>query len=490
MRRAFTVNLAIILAANALVKPAYIFGVEVGLQNAVGTVAYGRLGYWLSVAILSASVLDLGMQNYTAVALAREPARIRELLPVALSLKLLAAPLYVGLVLGWAALAGVGAAELRLVGWVIVTQVALSTWQLLRNNLAAQARYSANSVVSVVDKAVLVVVVGGLLLAPAGRAWLTVARFAMLQAASVAIAIAVTVAATELGPGQRWLRWDARALRALLLASLPFAYTLLLNTLSSRVDILMLGGIRPDGDYQVGVYAASYRLLDAINMVAFLFATLLVPMLSAQVGRGVAVGALLRQGVRYMLALTLGAATFASFYGQAMSQALFGEATAAWGPVLTALLWSAVPTGLLYVVGSHLLALGRLRALNGIFAVAMVVNVGLNLAMIPRWGALGAAVATALTQGLIVVAEAVISWRAQGAAERGAGTWWLFVQALAFAAASAGVAYACAALGWGVAPALVVQGFACGVLAFATGLAADPRELLDLLRARRRAAQP
>ena len=484
MRRAFTVNLALTLAANLLVKPIYIFGVEVGVQNAVGTVAYGRLGYWVSVALLFATVLDLGLQNYTAVALARQPERVQEVVPVSLSLKLLVTPLYAGLVLAAAALLGMNSAEFRLIAWIIATQVGLSTWQMLRNNLAAQEKYRANSIVSIVDKAFLVIVVGALLYVLPHRNWITIERFAMLQALSVTVAIAITVAATHLAPTRAWLRWDWRALKSLLLASLPFAWTLLLNTLASRVDILMLEWTRPDGDYQVGVYMAGYRLLDAVNMLAFLFATLLIPMLSAQVERGEAVGELLRQGARYMMALTLGAAWFVTFYAQAITSYLFVEATPSWGPVLAALIWSAVPTGLLYVVGSHLLALKKLRALNWIFAGAMLLNVLLNVLLIPRWGALGAGVATALTQGLIVLAEAIVSYRAQAEAAETQALRRLLWQTVAYSLGVAAVVGACAYLHLVLLPAFAVAVLACGVLALMSGLVVDPRALLGLLRGR------
>ncbi len=484
MRRAFTVNLAITLAANVLVKPAYIFGVEIGIQNAVGTVAYGRLGYWISLAVLFASLLDLGLQNYTAVALARKPESVREHLPASLSLKLLVTPLYAVAVLATAALLGAGREEFGLIAWVLLTQAGLSTWQMLRNNLSAQEKYRTNSLVSVIDKAVLVLVVGTILLSPIWREWITIERFAMFQALSAAVAIGVTIMATDLAPGQRWLSWDRKALRTLLWASLPFAWTLLLNTLSSRVDILMLQWTRADGDYQVGVYSAAYRLLEAINMVAFLFATLLIPMLSAQIERGEDAGALLRQGVRYMLALTVGAAVFVSFHAQPICDALFGEATQAWGPVLAALIWSAVPTGLLYVVGSHLLALRRLRALNWIFAGAILGNIALNLTLIPWYGALGAAVATAITQALVVFAETRISLSSQSKQSRWVGFVPLLAQATSFALGSVAIAYLSAWLGLGVLWALGLQLLGCAVLALATGLVLDPRELMRVLRAR------
>ncbi len=71
MRKAFATNLAILLAINALVKPAYLLGVDLGVQNVVGTAAYGRYAYWFSFTFVFATVLDFGLQNYNAVTLSR-----------------------------------------------------------------------------------------------------------------------------------------------------------------------------------------------------------------------------------------------------------------------------------------------------------------------------------------------------------------------------------------------------------------------------------
>ncbi len=96
----------------------------------------------------------------------------------------------------------------------------------------------------------------------------------------------------------------------------PYALSLLFSTVAARVDVLMLERLVPDADYQVGVYWAGYRLFDAINMVSFLFATLMIPMLAKLSEAEAPVQPLLYQGAQYMLVLTLGRCAWMTFYAQ------------------------------------------------------------------------------------------------------------------------------------------------------------------------------
>lgn len=63
--------------------------------------------------------------------------------------------------------------------------------------------------------------------------------------------------------------------------SFPFAMLVLLMTFYNRADAIMieriLGG---DWKYQTGIYAKAFRLLDAANNIAILFAVQLLPIFS------------------------------------------------------------------------------------------------------------------------------------------------------------------------------------------------------------------
>jgi O-antigen/teichoic acid export membrane protein len=48
----------------------------------------------------------------------------------------------------------------------------------------------------------------------------------------------------------------------------------------NRIDGVMLERMLDNGQEQAGIYAQSFRILDAASMIAFLFSGLLLPMFS------------------------------------------------------------------------------------------------------------------------------------------------------------------------------------------------------------------
>ncbi|NJN34702.1 MAG: hypothetical protein HC817_11085 [Saprospiraceae bacterium] len=62
----------------------------------------------------------------------------------------------------------------------------------------------------------------------------------------------------------------------------------------TRLDAVMLERMLPDGKIQTDIFAAGYRLLEAVNVVGFLFAGLLLPMFSRMLQKKESVASLLR----------------------------------------------------------------------------------------------------------------------------------------------------------------------------------------------------
>ena len=473
--RAFALDALLVVAANAVVKPVYLLGVDLGVQNAVGTAAYGRYATWYAFALLFGVVYDLGLHNYNAIAVSRDPASLRERLPVTLSLKLVLSLAFGALVVGAAYAAGARGRDLGLAALAAAYHAALSLWQLLRTNLGAQGRHRVNSLLGVVDKALLVLGLGAVLLVPAWRAGLTVEGFFAAQLAALGVATALTLAATRLAPGQRWWRWDWAAARGLVAAALPYGLVLLLTTAFTRLDVVMVEALAPAGrgDFAAGVYAAAYRLLDAVNVAGVLLAGLLLPMLTQAVARREPAAALMRQASGYLLAVGIGVAAWTSLHGPALAGALYAEAAEASGRVLAWLMWSGLGVGLAYVHGSYLLARGRLRALNVTFAVALAANLALNAWLIPRYGPAGAAAATVVTQGGVGALEAGLARRLEGEAVVPAA-WRL----LAYGGVVSATAYLLPPAALGTFGSLAACAAACAACGLGVGLLDDPRALL------------
>ena len=60
--------------------------------------------------------------------------------------------------------------------------------------------------------------------------------------------------------------------------SLPFATLVFMMSFYNRIDPVLIERLLPDpdGEIQSGIYAKGFRLFDAVNQIAYLFAVLLL----------------------------------------------------------------------------------------------------------------------------------------------------------------------------------------------------------------------
>ena len=184
---------------------------------------------------------------------------------------------------------------------------------------------------------------------------------------------------------------------------MPYALAIFLMTIYTRTDVVMMERMLPDGDRQAGIYASAYRLLDAVNMLGFLFAGLLLPMFSRMLKSTESVVPLLRFSFQVIMvaAVTIAVATW--FHRANIMQLLYKEATPFSGDVLGILMFSFVAISGTYIYSTLLGANGSVRKMNRVFIIAIALNIALNFILIPYQKALGAAISTLTTQLFVMI---------------------------------------------------------------------------------------
>ncbi len=410
MKREFLISVLLTIAANVLVKPFYILGIDRTVQNRTGPEEYGLYFALLSFTLLFQVVNDFGIHLYQSRNMARHPHLLGKLLSGTLLLKGLLAALFALLVALAAWLAGYVGQAWQLLGWLIAVQVLTSLMQYLRFTLNGLGHYRLDGLLSVFDRLVLIALVGSILwFSPFGKNFRVVW---LVQAQVVSLAVAVAAAATIVWRHLPKGRWRVRRVLVLLVLrqSAPFALAVFLMTAYTRLDAVMLERLLPAGDYAAGVYASAYRLLDAANMAGALFAGLLLPMCAALMGRGESVRPLADLAFRLLMGVAMTTAVLCTLFRHELMGLLYTHATPEWGQVLGWLIWSFVATSGMYIYGTVLTAAGRLRVLNTLFAFSIALNFLCNLLFIPRYGPTGAALATVGTQTFVWVGE---MWLAQ-----------------------------------------------------------------------------
>ncbi len=398
MKREFLLNVLFLVGINALIKPMYIFGIDRGVQNALPSGAYGYYFALFNFVWLFQIVNDFGVSNFNSRNLSQNPHLSHKYFPNLLVLKgwlSLVFALTVGLM---AALWGHHPLRNALLWYILLNQVLNSLLLFLRSTVAGLGMYRTDSALSAMDRLLVIVVCGSLLWIPSLRPHFRLEYFVWAQTLGLVVAAGLAWLAIRSRLKPLRLSWNPAFVRLFFRRSLPYALVVFLMTAYTRIDAVMIERMLPDGRWQADVYAAAYRLLDAANILGYLFAGLLLPMFARLLRAGEPPDGLAHLAFRLLWTIALPLVLTAVVYRQDVMQGLYTRADAYYGRVLGILIWSFLPTCGMYVHSTLLTANESLGRMNRVFAAGLALNVALNAVLIPTQQAAGAALATVITQ--------------------------------------------------------------------------------------------
>jgi O-antigen/teichoic acid export membrane protein len=191
--------------------------------------------------------------------------------------------------------------------------------------------------------------------------------------------------------------------------SLPFAFLILLMTFYNRIDTVMLERLLPDGAFQSGVYAQAYRLLDAANMIAYLFSVPLLPMFAKMLKNNESTEELTSLSYRLIIVPAIMVASGCFFYSKELMGLLYINHVNESAEVFSYLMMCFVAISTTYIFGTLLTANGNLKQLNTMATVGMLFNIGVNLVLIPIYKAQGAVWVSLFTQFLTAIAQIIMA---------------------------------------------------------------------------------
>lgn len=451
MQRSFVTNLIILLFLNLLIKPFWILVIEPNVQNEVGNAAYGEYFALFNFSFLLNILLDFGITNFNNKNIAQNQHLLTKHLSGLFMLKLLLAVIYiiatlvVGLLIGY---------DVRLTKLLMVlgfNQFLISMVLYLRSNLQALHLFKTDALISVLDRIIMIGIVAGMLWFGLFTDHMDVMDFVYAQTVGYFLTAIIALMAV-VGKSEVFrLKWDLPFSLMILKKSFPFAVLVLLMTFYNRIDSVMIERLMPSGEIaqveqlkvlrenihhltpeqinekdalekqleftgseQAGIYAKAYRLLDAVNMIAYLFSVLLLPMFSRMLKYKESVEQLVKLAFTLLMTLAVIVCTACAFYSRELMTLLYGEhnidTVVVVFPVLMGC-FAAISTT--YIFGSLLTANGNLRELNLMALSGMVLNVTMNVVFIKVFGlgAKGTAVSSLITQLLTALAQILIVQR-------------------------------------------------------------------------------
>lgn len=451
MQKKFVTNLIILLFLNLLIKPFWILGIEPHVQTEVGNAAYGEYFTLFNFSFLLNILLDLGITNFNNKNIAQNSHLLDKhfsglfVLKLALSLVYIIATIVCGMFIGY---------DTRLIKLLLIlgfNQFLISMVLYLRSNLQALHLFKTDALISVLDRVIMIGIVAAMLWTTIMPRRMDIMDFVYAQTAGYFLAAVIAFFAVIRKTEDLRLKWSLPFSIMILKKSFPFAILVLLMTFYNRIDSVMLLKMLPSGDpvkteqlaelrdpdkaltpelevqrkslevelkdtgaEQAGVYAKAYRLLDATNMIAYLFSVLLIPVFSRMLKYKESIEQLVKLSFTLLITVAIIVAVGCMFYGSEIMHLLYGDTLFDDEVIVFSLLMSCfIAVSTTYVFGSLLTANGNMRELNIMAFCGMVINVGLNFFFIKYYHmeAKGTAISSLTTQMITALVQVMIVQR-------------------------------------------------------------------------------
>ena len=394
-KKKFIFDLAILLVLNLLIKPLWTIIVEPKVQGQIGDIAYGEYFQIFNMTLVLSVFLDFGLTNFNNKNIAQNSQLLSKHFSKMLGLKSALGIFYmlvictIGIIQGW---------RMHLLIVLSVNMFLLSFILFLRSNLQALHLFRIDSIISVLDRVIMISILAVLLLHLFGSE-VTVNGFIYAQTAGYAITALIAFVIVLNKTHTFKLNWDTRFNRLVLKKSLPYAVLVLLMAFYNRFDSYMIAALLPGdlGKEQNGIYAKGFRLLDAANQIAYLFSVQLLPMFSRMIKHKENIEKVVKLSFTLLLTPALIVSISTIFYAEHFFDKIYTGDTRGY-EILAVLMNCFTAISLTYIFGTLLTASGNLKKQNYVAMGGIVINVVLNLILIPRFYAYGSAIASLVTQ--------------------------------------------------------------------------------------------
>ena len=405
MQKQFAQNIFLLLGINLLIKPLYVLGIDAQVYNHVGDNNYGVYFALFNFCFLFQILLDFGLQNYNSKVVSQNRAAVAEQFSYVLGTKLMLIAIFLAAILVMGVAIGYPAAYFSIllgVGGIMILQ---SFYVYLRSHFSALGFFGIESWLSALDKLLMIFIVGFQIYV---LKEIDIYGFILGQIAALVLANVIVLILL----GRKFslsAKFSISKSRSLLKMSFPFALVFILMTLYTRMDGVMLERLLDDNGQAAGIYSSAYRLLDAANILGYLFAMLLIPMFAKLLGDEADVNPLTRTATGILLTASTIFSLLCWFYAADLMHWIYTDISTVNIETFKLLMVSFWFMTMSYLYGSLMTSSGDLRVFNGIFLIGIVVNWAMNLYLIPRQGAYGAAMATLVTQALVFLGQFILA---------------------------------------------------------------------------------
>ncbi|MDP2337913.1 MAG: oligosaccharide flippase family protein [Bacteroidota bacterium] len=409
LKRTFITNLLLLLFLNVLIKPFWIFGIDLTVQNLVGDESYGLYFSLLNFSMILNILLDFGITSFNNKNIAQHRQLMKKHISNIVGLKFLLAGIYAVISILAALIIGYKEIQVHLIIFLILNQFLISFTLYLRSNISGMHLFRTDSLLSVLDRSIMILICSVLLFTNITNHTFRIEWFVYAQSAAYLITSFITLGVVLAHTGKLRLNFDRRFFVVFLKKSYPYALLILLMSFYNRIDSVMLERLLKDGKEQAGIYAHAFRLLDAFSMFGVLFAGLLLPIFARMIKQKEDIGSMVQFSFLLLFVPAIIISLSSGFYDHEIMILLNYSNSELSASIFRLLMISFLGIATTYIFGTLLTANGSIRQLNWMAVTGMGINVGLNIILIPHFQALGSAWASLVTQLFTAITQTILA---------------------------------------------------------------------------------
>jgi len=207
------------------------------------------------------------------------------------------------------------------------------------------------------------------------------------------------------------LEFDFKIWKQIARKSWPLAATIALNLIYLKADTLILSIFQPEAI--VGVYGAAYRVIDVLTAVPFMFAGVILPLLTASwlAGNLDYFKTIIQRSFNFMVLLAVPLVVGTQFLAKSVMVVVAGEKFAVSGFILKILIIAAALIFFGAIFSHAIIALDKQAKLIRAYLFVSLTSLAGYFIFIPRFSYLGAAGVTIYSELAIALASVYFVWK-------------------------------------------------------------------------------
>ena len=209
------------------------------------------------------------------------------------------------------------------------------------------------------------------------------------------------------------LRWDPSFWKSTLVRSWPVGVSIAFNLVYFKADSFILSRVRDLAE--VGIYGAAYRVLEILITVPFIYAGVLLPILSQMRAKKDTkqFSSMISRSLELMLLFVAPLIVGVWALGPQIMAAVAGSDFRSSGVILRILVLAIAVIYFNTVTSHAIVALEAQRKMLPVYAAAAILTLTGYVILIPRYGMWAAAWLTVFSEALICIASTYVTYRFQ-----------------------------------------------------------------------------